>query len=74
MIIKVCGMREPDNIRAVEALRPDWMGFIFWPGSRRCVTTPPAYLPQPPLNPPSFLVLAFALPPPVFSVREPLSI
>ena len=50
MIIKVCGMREPDNIRAVEALRPDWMGFIFWPGSRRCVTTPPAYLPQPPLK------------------------
>lgn len=50
MIIKVCGMREPDNIRAVEAVHPDWMGFIFWPGSQRCVATLPAYLPQPPVK------------------------
>ena len=33
--IKVCGMREPDNIRAVSALLPDYMGFIFHPGSKR---------------------------------------
>ena len=43
--IKVCGMREPDNIRAVEALGVDWMGFIFWPGSSRYVGTRPDYLP-----------------------------
>lgn len=37
MIIKVCGMREPDNIRAVEELGIDWMGFIFYPQSPRYV-------------------------------------
>lgn len=31
MIVKVCGMREPDNIRAVEQIGVDWMGFIFFP-------------------------------------------
>lgn len=45
MIIKVCGMREPDNIRAVEQLGIQWMGFIFWPKSSRYVETRPAYLP-----------------------------
>lgn len=45
MIVKVCGMREPDNIRAVEQLGIDWMGFIFWPGSSRYVARRPAYLP-----------------------------
>lgn len=44
-IIKVCGMRDADNIRAVEALGADWMGFIFWPGSKRYVAEPPTYLP-----------------------------
>lgn len=37
MIIKICGMREPENIRAVGATRPDWLGFIFYPGSPRYV-------------------------------------
>lgn len=37
MIIKVCGMREPDNIRAVEELGIDWIGFIFHPKSPRYV-------------------------------------
>ena len=36
MIIKVCGMREPENIRAVAQLDIDWMGFIFYPKSPRC--------------------------------------
>ena len=40
-IIKVCGMREPDNIRDVAALGVDWIGMIFWPGSPRCVAAPP---------------------------------
>lgn len=46
MLIKVCGMREADNIRAVEAAGADWMGFIFFPRSPRCVTDVPEYLPQ----------------------------
>lgn len=46
MIIKVCGMRDAANIRAVEALGVDWMGFIFWPGSARYVSDLPAYLPS----------------------------
>ena len=45
-LIKVCGMREADNIRAVEALGVDWMGLIFAPKSARYVSTPPAYLPK----------------------------
>lgn len=46
MIVKVCGMREPDNIRAVETSGTDWMGFIFHPDSPRNVDTVPDYLPQ----------------------------
>lgn len=45
MIIKVCGMREPENIRAVEQLDIQWMGFIFWPQSSRYVKECPTYLP-----------------------------
>ena len=44
-LIKVCGMREADNIRQVEALGIDWLGFIFWPKSSRFVHERPAYLP-----------------------------
>lgn len=46
MLIKVCGMREADNIRAVDALSIDFMGFIFWPHSSRYVAAQPACLPQ----------------------------
>ena len=54
MILKVCGMREPGNISAIEELQAGygmprsagWMGFIFWPKSSRYVAAPPAYLPQ----------------------------
>lgn len=46
MIIKVCGMREAENIRAVEALGIDYMGFIFWPPSGRYVGAKPSYLPR----------------------------
>lgn len=38
-------MRDPENIRAIEALGVDWMGFIFWPKSSRYVGERPAYLP-----------------------------
>jgi phosphoribosylanthranilate isomerase len=37
MKIKTCGMRDAENIRAVERLNIDWMGFIFYPRSPRCV-------------------------------------
>ena len=33
--VKVCGMRNSDNIRAVVNTRPDILGFIFYPGSGR---------------------------------------
>ena len=35
MMIKVCGMKDADNIRNVAALTPMMMGFIFYPGSPR---------------------------------------
>lgn len=35
MLIKVCGMREAGNIAAIAALKPDMMGFIFYPSSPR---------------------------------------
>ena len=38
MEIKVCGMREPDNIRSlISEVKPDWMGLIFYPKSPRYV-------------------------------------
>lgn len=46
MIIKVCGMREPQNIRAIERLGIDMMGFIFHPASPRYVSRRPDYLPD----------------------------
>ena len=46
MMIKVCGMRDAENIREVEALGIDLMGFIFWPKSSRYVNERPAYLPR----------------------------
>lgn len=35
--LKVCGMRDHDNIMAVAALQPDYMGFIFYEKSPRFV-------------------------------------
>ncbi len=46
MIIKVCGMRKGENIREVEGLGVDFMGFIFYPKSPRYVDVLPDYLPQ----------------------------
>lgn len=43
MIVKVCGMRDSDNIRQVAALGIDWMGMIFWSKSPRNVTMIPSY-------------------------------
>src|ERR1700754_4210221 len=30
MKIKVCGLRDKENVKAVAALNPDYMGFIFY--------------------------------------------
>ncbi|GMQ27143.1 phosphoribosylanthranilate isomerase [Algoriphagus sp. oki45] len=39
MELKVCGMREPDNIRSlISEIGPDWMGLIFYPKSPRYVS------------------------------------
>ena len=57
MIVKVCGMRDAENIREVEKMFKDlstfnsqlstfMMGFIFWPKSKRFVSERPAYLPS----------------------------
>ena len=46
MIIKVCGMRDAQNIRDVESLGVDWIGMIFWPKSKRYVAEVPSYLPE----------------------------
>jgi len=37
MKLKVCGMREVANIKSVLAIKPDYMGFIFYPKSKRFV-------------------------------------
>jgi len=36
-IIKVCGMKDPDNMKAVAALPINWLGLIFVPSSPRYV-------------------------------------
>jgi len=37
MKIKVCGLKHPDNINAVAALTPDYMGFICYDQSQRFI-------------------------------------
>ena len=43
MKIKVCGMRDGENIREVAALGVDYIGMIFWNGSSRNVTMVPTH-------------------------------
>jgi phosphoribosylanthranilate isomerase len=33
--VKICGVREPENILAIAKLRPELLGFIFYPDSPR---------------------------------------
>ena len=35
--LKICGMRDAENILSVAELQPDYMGFIFYPTSKRFV-------------------------------------
>ena len=44
-MIKVCGMTDADNIRDVEVLGVDMIGFIFYPKSPRYLYQIPRYLP-----------------------------
>ena len=37
MKLKVCGLKDPKNIKEVADLKPDYMGFIFYPLSKRFV-------------------------------------
>ena len=39
LMIKICGMREPENMLEVANLKPDLMGFIFYPASPRYAAT-----------------------------------
>lgn len=43
MKIKVCGMRDGENIRQVAELGVDWIGMIFWEKSPRNVTMIPTH-------------------------------
>lgn len=37
MKIKICGMKFPENIQEIADLQPDYLGFIFYDKSKRCV-------------------------------------
>ena len=43
LIVKVCGMRDGENIREVAKLGVDWIGMIFWEKSPRNVTMIPTH-------------------------------
>lgn len=44
MTVKTCGLREPENIKAVAALGVDWLGLIFYPKSPRYIGEEPELL------------------------------
>ena len=48
MLLKVCGMKHPENMRALGELTPDYMGLIFYPKSPRNVEgeLAPAAIPE----------------------------
>ena len=37
-LIKMCGIRRPEDVAAVNELLPDCVGFVFFPGSKRYIT------------------------------------
>jgi phosphoribosylanthranilate isomerase len=61
--VKVCGIREPAEAAALDAMGVDWIGFNFHPGSKRYVT-PEAAAPQ-------IRALSRALPVGVFVDADP---
>ena len=40
--IKVCGLTDPANTKEIAAISPDFIGYIFYPGSKRFVGNKPA--------------------------------
>lgn len=45
MKIKICGMRDADNITEIASLGPNYMGFIFYePSPRNCIGIDPAII------------------------------
>ena len=46
MKLKVCGMKYKANIKAIAALKPDYMGFIFYENSSRYVTEKIPQIPE----------------------------
>jgi len=46
MKLKVCGMKYQDNILEVSALKPDYMGFIFYEKSPRRISEPAPEVPK----------------------------
>ena len=40
LLIKICGLKFPENIRNIASMQPDMMGFIFYPKSPRYVNNP----------------------------------
>lgn len=35
--IKICGLTCPEDIQYANEVKPDYVGFVFWPGSKRAV-------------------------------------
>ena len=46
MKLKVCGMKFSENINEVGRLQPDFMGFIFWPNTKRFFSDTKINLPK----------------------------
>jgi phosphoribosylanthranilate isomerase len=40
--IKVCGLTDPENVKEIAVTNPEFMGFIFYPGSLRYIGDKPA--------------------------------
>jgi len=36
--VKICGLTRPDDIAAVNQVKPDYIGFVFFPGSKRYIS------------------------------------
>ena len=36
--VKLCGLSRPCDIEAVNELQPEYIGFVFWKKSKRCIT------------------------------------
>ena len=49
--IKICGLRRPEDIDAVNDLKPEYIGFVFFTGSKRYVTPETAKALRAGLNP-----------------------